>query len=119
LATPAAPPARVSRLCRQEGLAQLTWSKRFVPAIPLPDGGQLETLHDSRAYILRLSAEKVQEPRWHTALELVLRVGNEGGIEMMVRIAMMQALYPAGGRVFRDTPLKGHKWKKVKLLRDR
>lgn len=36
----------------------MAWSKRFLPAIPLPEGGELITLADARRYILDLPPEK-------------------------------------------------------------
>jgi hypothetical protein len=73
----------------------MSWSKRFVPAIPLPTGGELQTLHDARAYILDLPEATQQMPRWQAAIEALLLVADaEDGPEMWVRIGMMRALYP-------------------------
>lgn len=70
------------------------WQKRFVPAIPLPAGGQLVTLADARRYILELPPEQQALPAWQIAAEALLMVGNHGGPEMLPRIGMMRALYP-------------------------
>jgi hypothetical protein len=42
----------------------VNWEKRFVPAIPLPDGGELVMPHDARAYILKLPKAAQQSPAW-------------------------------------------------------
>jgi hypothetical protein len=96
----------------------LTWSKAFVPPIPLPKGGTLETLHDARAFILDLPDKTQAMPAWQHATEALLLIGNTGGAEMFARIALMKALYPKGGPMFTGSG-KGHRWGKVKLLRDR
>jgi hypothetical protein len=73
----------------------LSWSTRFVPAIPLPDGGELETLDDARSYILGLPEEAQRLKAWQNATEALLLIGQHGGPEMLPRIGMMQALYPS------------------------
>jgi len=72
----------------------MAWSQRFVPAVPLPDGGELATLSDARAYILALPADTQQLPRWQAATEALLLVGQHGGDPMLPRIGLMKALYP-------------------------
>jgi hypothetical protein len=89
-----------------------------VPAIPLPEGGELTTLDDARAYILDLPKEAQQLTIWQNATEALLLVGQHGGPEMFARIGLMQALYPKGEPVF-DTSRKEHHWGRRKLARDR
>jgi hypothetical protein len=72
----------------------LFWSKRFVPAIPLPEGGELTTLDDARTYILDLAEEAQQLTTWQNATEALLLVGQHGGPEMFARIGIMKALNP-------------------------
>jgi hypothetical protein len=71
----------------------VSWSKCFVPAIPLPEGGELATLDDARRYILDLPAKTQQLTAWQNAAEALLLIGQNGGPEMLARIGMMQALY--------------------------
>lgn len=73
----------------------MTWSRRFVPAIPLPDGsGELVTLSDARALILDLPPDAQQQPAWQIAVEMLLMAGERNGFELTARIGMMRALYP-------------------------
>jgi hypothetical protein len=96
----------------------LTWSRAFVPPIPLPDGGTLDTVHDARNFILGLPAKTQAMPAWQHATEALLLVGNTDGPEMFARIGMMRALYPKGEPTFTSSG-KSQRWSKVKLLRDR
>ncbi len=70
----------------------MSWSARFSPPIPLPGGGELATLHDARAFLIRLPRHEYNLPRWQTALAAVLMVGSDGGPTDFARIGMMQAL---------------------------
>jgi hypothetical protein len=72
----------------------VSWSKRFVPAIQLPEGGELRTLDDARAYILDLPEEAQQLTVWQNAVEALLLVVKHNGPTMFARIGMMQALDP-------------------------
>lgn len=70
----------------------MSWSRRFDDPIPLPKGRQLVTLRDAARYILRLPKAERNAPRWQTAAELLILIGENGGDPMMARIAMMRAL---------------------------
>lgn len=69
------------------------WSRRFVPAIPLPDGLELVTLRDAGTYITKLPESEQDKEHWRTAIKLLILIGDHGGDPMMARIAMMQALH--------------------------
>ena len=73
----------------------MKWSARFSPVIKLPDGRKLATLHEARAYILKLPDKTSAEPRWQTAAETLLHAADSDGNGVwmfLARIGMMQAL---------------------------
>lgn len=70
----------------------MAWSRRFIPAIPLPDGGELITLQDAGRYIQKLPPAEHDLPHWRNAVEALLLVTEHNGDPMFARIAMMQAL---------------------------
>jgi hypothetical protein len=72
----------------------MSWTSRFEPPIPLPDGGELETLDQARAYVIALPKSVHDTAAWRTAIEVLLLVGENGGPPDFARIGMMQALYP-------------------------
>jgi hypothetical protein len=98
---------------------RLSWSKLFVPAIPLPEGGELRTLDDSRRYILDLPEDAQRPAAWQNATEALLLVGQNGGPEMFARVGMMYALYPKTEPAFDASSRKEHHWGRRKLARDR
>ncbi|HEY0331661.1 MAG TPA: hypothetical protein VGC77_21495 [Rhodopseudomonas sp.] len=96
----------------------MSWSAAFSPPIPLPDGGELRTLHNARAFLLALPPSEHQAPRWQTVIEVVLLVGGNGGPTDFARIGVMQALYPRGEPVY-HTDRKDRPWGRRRLARDR
>lgn len=96
----------------------MSWSAAFSPPIPLPDGGQLGTLSDARAFLLNLPPKVAAAPAWQTAIEAVLLVGTHGGPAEFARIGIMLALYPRGEPVY-DTNRKDARWGRRKLARER
>jgi hypothetical protein len=98
----------------------LSWSREFDDPIPLPDGRQLFTLKDAGEFIQLLPKAKQSATPWRNATEALLLVVERNGPTMLARIAMMQALYPAGERVFNPDRKETH-WgkRKLKLKRDR
>ncbi len=88
---------------------------RFVPANPR---GQLATLDDARARLLKLPKIVHDSAGWQAAIEAVLLVGTAGGPSDFARIGLMQALYPKGEPVF-DPSRKDPTWRRQKLARDR
>ena len=95
----------------------LSWSREFDDPIPLPDGRQLVTLKDAGEYIQSLPKAKQNATPWRNATEALLLVVERNGPTMFARIAIMQALYPAGERVF-NPDRKDQHWGKRKLKRD-
>jgi hypothetical protein len=94
----------------------LSWSREFDDPVSLPDGRQLVTLMDAGEYIQSLPKATQNTAAWQTATEALLIVVKSGPT-MFARIAMMQALYPAGERVFNPWRKDQH-WGKRKLKRD-
>ncbi|WMT71083.1 hypothetical protein [Bradyrhizobium sp. Ash2021] len=94
------------------------WGREFEEPIPLPDGRRLVTLQDAGEYIQSLPKATQNTAPWRNATEALLVVVNQNGPTMFARIAMMQALYPAGERVFNPDRKETH-WGKRKLKRDR
>lgn len=86
------------------------WQRRFVPAIPLPAGGELVTLGDAGRHIEQLPAAEHELAHWRNAVEALLLVVEHNGATMLARIAMMQALY-------RDKPEPPPPRKRVKRYR--
>jgi hypothetical protein len=78
----------------------MSWTLRFEPPIPLPDGGALETLDQARTYILKQPKAAHDAPAFRTAIQALLLVGENGGPPDFARIGMMQALYPPAERVY-------------------
>jgi len=71
----------------------MPWSARFKQPIPLPDGGQLETLADARAYLLGLSEDEMKTYTWQVALANLLRAARGDGIGIdFARISLALAL---------------------------
>jgi hypothetical protein len=92
------------------------WSRRFEPPVPLPDGGELETLDQARTFIIGLPEEVHRTPAWQTAIEaLLLLVAEHKGPTMFARIALMQVLYPAGELVY-DASRKDPVWRSQRRL---
>ena len=96
-----------------------TWKRKFFEPIMLLDGRKLVTLQDAGEYVSKLPASVQQTWPWQTATQcLLLELKADGHDPMLARIAMMQALYPAGERVFNPDRKEPH-WGKRKLKRDK
>jgi hypothetical protein len=85
--------------------------------VPLPDGGELRTLHDARAFLLRVPHPECNAEKWQTAIAAVLLVGDTGGPTDFARIGMMQALYPSGALLY-NASRKVSRWGRRRLSRD-
>jgi hypothetical protein len=68
------------------------WSRHFDDAIPLPDGGEIETLREAANFIIALPEREHSLPHWQTAMRLLIDAAEHGGIVMMADIAMRRAL---------------------------
>ena len=97
-------------------MAKTGWQCEFEDPFPLPKGSELVTLLDAGNYIQSLPRAAQKTKPWQNATEALLLVVKSGPT-MLARIAMMQALYPAGERVF-NPDRKEHHWGKRKLKRD-
>ena len=86
--------------------------------VPVPDGGELRTLDDARAFLLRVPHPECNAEKWQTAISAVLLVGDMGGPTDFARIGMMQALYPPGAPIY-DSSRKNPRWSRRKLVRER
>ncbi len=94
------------------------WARDFEDPIVLPDGRVLRTLLDAGNHIQALSRKDQSAPEWHTAVEALLLVAENGGPTMFARIGAMKALNRHVERVF-NPDRKDHHWGKRKLKRDR
>ncbi|MEH2570086.1 hypothetical protein [Bradyrhizobium sp. AZCC 2289] len=68
------------------------WQRRFDDPIPLPRGHQFVTLNDAAGYIVALPAKTSAQEHWQLAMQMLIDAADRGGIVMLARIAMMQAL---------------------------
>ena len=94
------------------------WSREFDEPIPRPNGKSLVTLSDARAYILKLKKADQESEPWQTAVRALLLVAESGGMTLLARIGVLQALNRNVERVFKTGEKKTH-WAKRKLARDR
>ena len=76
----------------------MPWHAAFDDPIVTPEGKPLYTLHEARAYVLRLPERVVAQRRWQTAIQALLLVGDGDGPTDFARIGLMQALYPSAMR---------------------
>jgi hypothetical protein len=78
----------------------VNWDQGFagLPAIKLPNGRNLETLADCRAYILALPVREQQEDRWqHATAQLLKAAELGGGWPLFARLAFSRALHGVPG----------------------
>jgi len=71
----------------------MAWDQRFFDPIILPGRKPLVTLRDAAKYIVKLPKADQQAPKWQTAAEVLILIGERGGDPMMAHIAMMRALH--------------------------
>jgi hypothetical protein len=76
----------------------VTWFKRFINPIGLPDGRKLMTLRDAADYITALPKAEHDEADWQVAMEALLLVAERNGTEKLARIAVMKALNKQSAR---------------------
>lgn len=70
----------------------MSWSKRFDPEIPLPDGGALRTLAEARDYILALPVADQQQTPVQTAAHVVLAAAEQDGPMFFARIGVSKVV---------------------------
>lgn len=69
----------------------MSLSTRFIPAIPTSKG-ELKTLEDAARYIMTLPAAMRAKPEWDFAGREVVRAIEGKSVEMLARMAIMNAL---------------------------
>jgi hypothetical protein len=71
----------------------MPWSTAFEEPIARPGSGRLATLQQAADYIMSLSEDVQQQPRWQIAAENLINAAEIGGGWLMfARIAVMRAL---------------------------
>ena len=76
----------------------MSWLKRFVDHIVLPDGRELLALRDAAEYITALPKAEQDATDWQVARETLLLVAERDGPEMLARSAIMKTLQQDGAR---------------------
>lgn len=95
----------------------MSWDLKFPEPIAFAGRRPLVTLRDAATYVTGLSKNEQDEPRWQTAVHVLIQAADHGGPVEFARLGMMQALHP---RVpVYDASRKDPKWGKRKLARDR
>jgi hypothetical protein len=94
----------------------MAWSTKFTH--PIKWGAKtILTLHDARAYILRLPTSKQMLPAWQAATEALHQGAQHGGLWLeLARIGVMQALL--GPEPMTESKATTH-WVERKLARGR
>lgn len=93
----------------------MSWSCPFDEPIPLPGGGEINTLRQAGDYIIALPEREHDRPHWQIVMRCLIDAAEHGGIVMMADIAMRRAL--AHGRP-RPAPVPGKKpAKKFRVVR--
>jgi len=71
----------------------MPWSTAFDDPVRVSNKAQLLTLQEAADYIMRLPEDAQHEPRWQTAIEILIKAAETGGgWVMFARIAMLRAL---------------------------
>lgn len=75
----------------------MPWSTPFDDPIDLSGGARLRTLQEAADFIMKLPEAEQREPRWQTAIEMLISAAETGGGWLMfARIAMLRALNADG-----------------------
>ena len=88
----------------------MSWDREFDEPIKLPSGKLLTTLRDAGDYIASLPAKIHAQPKWQTAMAVLLAAA-EGGPTMFARIGLLQAIMPKVDPVY--DPKRNHVWRKA------
>ena len=71
----------------------MPWSTPFADPIGLRGGRKLRTLQEAADFILNLPEAEQQEPRWQTAIEMLINAAETGGGWLLfARIGMLRAV---------------------------
>lgn len=96
----------------------MSWDEKFPEPIGVPGRRPLATLRDAATYVTGLSKAEQDEPRWQTAIYVLMQAAAHGGPVEFARLGMAQALNPR--EPVYDTSRKDSKWRNSrKLARDR
>ena len=68
------------------------WHHPLHDSIPLPKGGELQTLRDAGNFIAKLPKREHDAPEWRAAIQALMPVATHGGDTMLPRIGILQAL---------------------------
>lgn len=73
----------------------MRWSAEFDPfPVKLPNGKELVTLSQARAYIMRLPKDVAEQPLWQKATRQLLLAAEHGGPFLFIaRISMLTAIH--------------------------
>lgn len=75
----------------------MPWSTPFDDPIDLRGGATLRTLQEAADFIMKLPEAEQHEPRWQTAIEMLINAAETGGgWQMFARIGMLRALNADG-----------------------
>ena len=88
----------------------MSWEASFDEPIRLPSGKLLTTLREAGDYITSLPPKIYAQPKWQTAMAVVLAAA-EGGPTMFARIGLMQAIMPKVEPVY--DAKRNHVWRKA------
>jgi hypothetical protein len=80
----------------------------FDDPIPLPDGGEIETLSDARAYILKLGKKDQQADEWQAAIAALIMAAEGKGPMDHARIGVLRAMNRHKPRLFDPSPKDPH-----------
>ncbi|MEH2492617.1 hypothetical protein [Bradyrhizobium sp. AZCC 2230] len=71
----------------------MPWSTPFDDPIDLRGGAKLRTLQEAADFIMKLPEAEQHEPRWQTAIEMLINAAETGGGWLtFARIGMLRAL---------------------------
>jgi hypothetical protein len=100
-------------------MASKGWSRRFDDPIALPGGGELKTLREAIAYLVRTvpKAEQAMPEVLAAAETLTHAAEREIAWMFLARIATLRAIHRNTPRVFNPDRKETH-WGKRKLKRD-
>jgi len=94
----------------------MPWSTPFPSPIEFPDGGEIVTLRDGGAYIMKLPKAQHDSTLWQSAMHVLIQAADHDGPIEFARLGMLQALLPKGTPVYHSVD-KGRN--RTKLARDR
>jgi hypothetical protein len=92
-------------------------TRPFEDPVSLPGGGELVTLDDAAAYIMKLSRADRDSPEWQAAGEALILAAEGRGPLMHARVGMLRAPNQNVECVL-DSSRKDAHWGKRKLKRD-